>query len=374
MRIKKWYGFLSVFLALFCVISLAGCSGAGKGSKDGSGDGKDADSTDAKKILAEEPLKTNEKEDDGKLHIGILTYRSHGAAQETVEGFKKELKSMIGDKKVVFDEVSADGDLEKCSQAATEFANNGYKLIFACGTEAVQNAGAAVKDVPVIGACVSDFLLAGVVSSLDSPGANVTGVSCLGPIDEQVGLILRVDPWPTQVGIVSSGTEVGSRFQESVAGQCLEEKQVLWQSYHASTEDGLKKAMERAAAECSSIYLPVDNFVARHMDIVREVVKKTGIFVVTGDYQMCSRGGLCTSSIDYFEHGKKAADMAYSILEKGEEITRLSVQHEDEWQEYYNPVIAEETGWYNYSGMTPLSVKEDDENDKAEEAETGGSK
>lgn len=38
MRIKKWYGFLSVFLALFCVISLAGCSGAGKGSKDGSGE------------------------------------------------------------------------------------------------------------------------------------------------------------------------------------------------------------------------------------------------------------------------------------------------------------------------------------------------
>lgn len=365
MRTKKWCGFLAVLLALCCVISLAGCSGTGKGSNS-SESGKETDSADADQILAEEPLGTKKEEDDGRLHIGILIYRSHGAAQETVEGFKKELKSMIGDKEVVFDEVNADGDLEKCAQAATDFANSGYKLIFACGTEAVQNAGAAVKDVPIIGACVSDFLLAGVVSSLDSPGGNITGVSCLGPIDEQIGLLLRVLPWPTQVGIVSSGTEVGSRFQESIAGQCLVEKQVLWQSYHASTEDGLKRAMEQAAAECSSIYLPVDNFVAQHMDIVREVVKNTNIPVITGDYQMCSKGGLCTCSIDYFEHGKKAADMAYSILEKQEEITRMAVQHEESWQEYYNPVIAEQIGWYNNTGMTPLSVKEEEE--EADEA------
>ena len=62
------------------------------------------------------------------------------------------------------------------------------------------------------------------------------------------------------------------------------------------------------------IYLPTDNFVASHMDIVQEVMFETGVPVVTGDYQMCSGGGLCCTSIDYFEHGKKAAGMAYDVL------------------------------------------------------------
>lgn len=327
----------------------------------GSTDQASGDSTAelAQEILAEEPL-VAKAEDDGRTHIGILMYRDHGASQETVDGFTEEMRALLGSGKVDFEIMNADGDAGKCAEIATGFANSGYKLIFACGTEAVQNAGAAVKDVPIIGGCVTDYLLSETVSSLEAPGSNITGVSSLGPIDEQVELVMRITPWPAAIGIVSSGTEVGSRFQESVAGQCLDEKQVEWYAYHASTEDGLRKAMEMAAEECSCIYLPTDSFVAAHMDIVRDVVIKTGVMTVTGDYQMCSQGGLCCCSIDYYEHGRKAANMAYAVLEKGEEISRMAIQEENEWQEYYNPVIAQKLDWYNYGNMIPLSVNEED--------------
>jgi uncharacterized membrane protein len=76
------------------------------------------------------------------------------------------------------------------------------------------------------------------------------------------------------------------------------------------------------------------------MDIVREVVLDTGILTVTGDYQMCADGGLCCCSIDYYEHGRKAAGMAYSVLEQGEEISRMPIQEETETQTFYNPAIA----------------------------------
>ena len=158
-------------LLIGTVISTAGCSSL-PGSRETAGE---SSTQSAEEILQEEPL-VREAEDDGKTHIGVLTYRKHGAAEETVEGFEEEMRSLLGSNKVVFEEVDADGDAQKCAEAATGFANNGYQLIFACGTEAVQNAGAAVKETPIIGACVSDFLLSGVVSSMDEPGGNITGV------------------------------------------------------------------------------------------------------------------------------------------------------------------------------------------------------
>ncbi|MDO5477266.1 MAG: ABC transporter substrate-binding protein [Eubacteriales bacterium] len=356
MRIRLLAGGILVAAA----VALSACSlpFGGTGSSDGAGQASTQEL--AGEILGEEPL-MDQVEDDGKYHIGILTYLDHGASEETIRGFESEFRTMLGTREVEFDVVSADGDLEKCARIATEFANTGHQLIFACGTEAVQNAGAAVHDVPIIGGCVTDYLLSGVVSSVDAPGGNITGVSCLGPIDAQMDQIQRLSSWPTMVGIVSSGTEVGSKFQESIAGQCLTEDQVSWKSYHAATENGLRRAMELAAAECSCIYLPTDNFVASHMDIVRDVMLATGVPVATGDYQMCGAGGLYCCSIDYYEHGKKAAEMAFDVLENGEEISRMSIRKEEEWQEYYNPYTAERLEWYSYGNMTPLNVEMQEE-------------
>ena len=351
---------VAVMLSLAAILSLTGCSSITQKIKEGeSGSSKEGGTQSAAEILQEEPLVT-EAEEDGKYHIGILTYRRHGASEETVEGFEEEMRSLLGSEKVVFEEVDADGDAQKCAEIATGFANSGYQLIFACGTEAVQNAGAAVNNIPIIGGCVSDYLLSSVVSSLDAPGGNITGVSSLGPIQEQMDLIERITPWPASVAIVSSGTETGSRFEAEVATQILDEKGISWKSFHAATEEDLRLQMKEAAENYSCIYLPTDNFVASHMDIVRDVVLDTGILTVTGDYQMCADGGLCCCSIDYHEHGRKAAGMAYAVLEQDEEISRMAIQEETESQLFYNPVIAERIGFYDYGDVAPLNVSEED--------------
>lgn len=353
---KKVTGIIMASVLLIgTVISTSGCSSL-PGSKEAA---SESSTQSAEEILQEEPL-VREAEDDGKTHIGVLTYRKHGAAEETVEGFEEEMRSLLGSNKVVFEEVDADGDAQKCAEAATGFANNGYQLIFACGTEAVQNAGAAVKETPIIGACVSDFLLSGVVSSMDEPGGNITGVSSMGPIDQQMDLVEQITPYPASVAIISSGTEVGSKFEVNLATQILDEKGISWKAFHAATEEDLRERMEEAARDYACIYLPTDNFVASHMDIVRDVVLETGVLTVTGDYQMCADGGLCCCSIDYREHGRKAANQAYAVLEQDEEISRMPVQEETETQLFYNPEVAEKIEWYNYGNMSALNVSEED--------------
>lgn len=360
---------MALGLASALVLMLTACGGGAGKEKDSASAG----STDsASQPIIEEQL-VKEVADDGLCHIGILTYRSHGAAEETIQGFEDEFRSMMGSTEVVFETMDADGDPEKCARIATGYANSGYKLIFAVGTEAVQNAGAAVKDVPIIGACVTDYLLAEVVSSLEAPGGNISGVSSLGPINLQIDQLTEALPWPTKVGIVASGTEVGSKFQVSIAAQCLAEKNIEWESYNGNTEETLREVLEKAASECSCLYLPTDSFVASHMDIVKEVSLATKIPVITGDYHMCRGGGLFCYSIDYEKHGRQAAAMAFDVLEKGEEISRLAVREEElkDTQKYYNPEMAEALEWYSYGGMSPIVIASPEEEAQSGETQYG---
>ncbi len=355
-----------VSIAVVLILLLTGCGGILKG-KD-SDASSDSSGSDAEPIM-EEPL-VKEAADDGHCHVGILTYRKHSACDEAIEGFEKEFRDLMGDTEVEFEQMDADGDAAKCAEIATGFANSGYKLIFACGTEAVQNAGAAVSDVPIIGACVTDFLLSEVVSSLEAPGRNITGVASLGPINLQMDQITNVLPWPSKIGIVTSGTEVGSRFQVSIAARCLAEKGIEWESYNGDTEETLREALEQAASECSCLYLPTDSFVASHMDIAKEVSLNHQIPVITADYHMCRNGGLFCYSVDYEKQGEEAAKMAYEVLEEGEEISRMSIREgePEDLQQYYNPEMSEALGWYNYGGMSPLLIASEEEADNEEDS------
>ena len=363
---KKRIRVLSI--AAVIILVLTGCGRLLKTENKNSSSG----STDsAAQPIMDEPLVQGVK-DDGRCHIGILTYRDHSACDEAIKGFEDEFQDLMGSTEVVFEKISADGDPGKCAQIATGFANSGYKLIFACGTEAVQNAGAAVKDVPIIGACVTDFLLSEVVSSLEAPGGNITGVSSLGPIDLQIDQITRLLPWPSKVGIVSSGTEVGSRFQVSLAAQCLSEKGIEWESYNGNTEEKLREQLELAASECSCLYLPTDSFVASHMEIAKEVSLSHQIPVITADYHMCRNGGLFCYSVDYEKHGREAAAMAFDVLEKDEDISRMAVREgeDEDLEQYYNPEMSEALGWYNYGGMSPLLISSDEESRDEEGGQT----
>ena len=137
----------------------------------------------------------------------------------------------------------------------------------------------------------------------------------------------------------------------------------------ASIEDVLRKA----SAECSALYLPADNRLATHMDIVKKVSLETGIPVMTSDEQMCRRGGLVTVTVDLYTVGYRASDMATNILEygwmaklKGDDyddrgdITLMSVDRvRDTMSIKYNPEMAEALGWANNAGYTALEPYEE---------------
>ena len=136
---------------------------------------------------AEPAEKNSAEEGDAKVYtVGIVQQLEHPALDAATEGFQDKLTELLGDS-VTFDYQNAQGEQTNCTTIATKFVSDGVDLIMANATSALQSAAAATSEIPVIGTSVTDFKTAGVIEENDAPGRNVTGVSDLAPVDEQIG-------------------------------------------------------------------------------------------------------------------------------------------------------------------------------------------
>ena len=229
---------------------------------------------------------------------------------------------------------------------------------------------AATKDIPVVGAAVTDFIIAGGVSSLGEPGGNVTGVSGMPSVGKQSQLLMQLMPDDGTVGMLYCKDEVNSAFQCRLMEKYLDENDVSFKEYTFAGAEDMEGVISKAASECSVLYLPNDNVLAVNMDKVNQYAVQNGTRVFTSDGSMCKKGGLVSYGVDYYEVGVEAADMAQEILVYG------GGDYEDEEDEYrgdpsrmeildvketasawYNPVVAAAIGWTPDDTYSELDVE-----------------
>ena len=72
----------------------------------------------------------------------------------------------------------------------------------AIATPSAQAVAAATRDIPIVFSAVTDPVGAKLVSSMEKPGGNVTGVSDLSPMDEHLKLITRITPNVKRLGVI----------------------------------------------------------------------------------------------------------------------------------------------------------------------------
>lgn len=336
-------------------------------------DGSTAEETAAP---AAQPAQNAERERvrhvEGVYYIGILQQADHESLELAVEGFKDGMEEFYGDQ-VAFDYVVADGTREDCDRYIKEFLADKDDMIVVAGTRALESAAAATKKTPIIGLAVTDFIMCGAVSSYSETDRNVTGISDLPPMQTTKEVLETLIPDGGKAGLIISEDEINSLFQCRFVEEYLNEDGVDYGEYLIPDDASIEEVLRKASAECSALYLPADNRLATHMDIVKKVSLETGIPVMTSDEQMCRRGGLVTVTVDLYTLGKRASDMATNILEygwmaklKGDDyddrgdITLMSVDRvRDTMSIKYNPEMAEALGWANNAGYTALEPYEE---------------
>ena len=285
---------------------------------------------------------------DDKTTIGIIQFDEHPALDKTTEGFIAALadEGFVDGKNIKIDFKSASGDPANAETIADQFVNEKKSLIFAIATPAAQSAAQKTQDIPIVVAAVTNPENSGIVDSNEKPGGNVTGVSDLTPVVEQVDLLLELLPNTKKVAIMYTNSEDNSRYQAELAKKALDALGILWVDASVSDISQIQQVTESLVGKVDAIYIPTDNSIAKGISTITMVASEHGIPCVVGEEGMVNGGGLATIGIDYYNIGYLAGKQAAKIL-RGESVPAdMPIEYlgEDEREIVINKKVADELG------------------------------
>ncbi|TQK74482.1 putative ABC transport system substrate-binding protein [Brevibacillus sp. AG162] len=281
-----------------------------------------------------------------QLTIGISQFVEHPALDAAREGFISQLakNGYEKDKQVKIDVQSAQASMDTAIQIAQKFEADKVDLVLAIATPTAQAAAQTSKEIPILFTAVTDPVEAGLVATMDKPGANVTGTSDMNPVEEQLKLIKELKADAKSVGIIYSSGEVNSKVQvdaaKAVAGKLgLEIKEAAITS---ATE--VKQAAESMVGKVDAFYVPTDNMVVSSIAAVIGVAESQKIPVIAGEENSVKSGAIATYGIDYTKLGEQTADMAAKILKGEAKPADMAVEVQADMKLVLNKKAAEKMG------------------------------
>lgn len=291
------------------------------------------------------PEATGSSAPAGPVTIGIAQYVSHPSLDAVVTGFKKGMADAgySGDDKVKYDFANAQADQATNTSIVGKFASDkDMDLVLAIATPTAQAAAQSITQIPVVFSAVTDPLEAKLVSSLEAPGANVTGTSDKNPVKEQLELLKKIKPDAKTVGIVYSSGEVNSGVQVQWAkdaaaelGLTIEEKAISASSEVQQAASGL---------DVDAFYVPTDNAVVSALEGLLQTAQEKKIPVIAADGESVKRGATATYGLNYEKLGAQTAAMAVKLLKGEAEAATMPVETITEVELYVNTSAAEKIG------------------------------
>lgn len=338
MKLKK---ITALLMAALLTLSMTACGSSGSDASSDSGETQ-TEVTDAATEAPEEE-DSEDTESAGSYMIGICQMLEHPALDAATEGFQDACKDKFGEDNVDFDVQNAQGEQAMCSTIVNNFVSADVDLMLANATLPLQTAAQATADIPILGTSITDYATALEISDwTGATGINVSGTSDLAPIDEQADMTLEILPDVKTVGILYCSAEPNSKYQAELYTEAMKEKNVECKEFTAADSNEIQSVVTSAIEQCDAIYIPTDNTIAANTDIVKNVCLPAKIPVIAGEEGVCAGCGVATLSISYYDIGYKAGEMAYDVLENGEDISTMDIEFAPQVTKKYNQEICDE--------------------------------
>ena len=335
---KRLKTLASAVVAGTLALALAACGG----------NGATTDTTD-------EGSSTAEAASGSTYKIGVLQLTEHAALDASNEGFVAALDDAGIDYEI--DQQNAQNDQSACQTIASKLVNDGDDLILTIGTPAAQAVASATSDIPIIGTAITDFAESGLVADNEAPGGNVTGSSDLTPVADQIDLLQQLVPDAKTVGLLYCTAESNSEVQIAMAEEALDEAGIAHERYTVSSSNEIQQVVESMVGKVDAVYTPTDNTIAAGMATVSMVANENGLPVIVGCDTMVEDGGLASYSINYYDLGYKAGEMAVEILTEGADPAEMPIEYlaAEDCQLIANQATADEVG-IDISGLEDAEI------------------
>jgi putative tryptophan/tyrosine transport system substrate-binding protein len=334
----------TIALSTVLLLSAVGC-----GAKDNNAGSSDANSPGAGSSNAESSnTAAPESTETVNYSIGISQYAPHPSLDATKEGFLAALKDagIVEGQNLKVDDNNAQGDASNNLAIAQKFGSGKYDLVLGIATPSALALADNVKETPVLFAAVTDPLDAGIVSSLDQPGGNITGASDTNPaaITQLMDFIAKHFTTVKTIGVVINEGESNSVVMAKQAETALAAHGIkLIKAPVANTSD-VQQAAQSLVGRADAIYITLDNTVVSAVDAIIKVADENKIPFFSSDRDTVEAGAFATVGFKYYDHGYQVGQMAVDILKNGKKPGDMKVTIPDKLDLILNLKAADALG------------------------------
>ena len=238
-------------------------------------------------------------------------------------------------------------------QIISDYLADKVDLMIGVATPVAMRMQTATEDsqTPVVFSAVSDPVGAGLVESLEAPGANVTGTSDYLDTDAIMNLIFALDPDAETIGLLYDQGQDSSSAPIAKAKEYLDNKGVKYIERTGTTTDEVMLAADALVADkVDAVFTPTDNTIMTAELAIYETFAQAGIPQYTGADSFALNGAFLGYGVDYANLGVETANMAAQILLEGADPASTPVMTFDNGTATINTDICAELG-YDYADV-----------------------
>lgn len=269
----------------------------------------------ASAALAAEPSK--------KVLIGVSKIVSHPALDAVVKGLQDELAAQKIN--ADYDLQNANGDINAAASIANKFQSEKVTLAVGVATPTSQSLVNTLKGIPIVFSAVTDPVKAGLVASLKKGDKNVTGVSDMTPVKQQIELLLKVKK-VKRLGHIYTSSEENAVVLAGIVKQVCKEMGIEFVETTVSKSSEVKQAVQAIIRRVDALYISTDNTVVSAMSAVTDVAMKAKVPIMSADPSSAETYPVLAAwGFDYYKMGRTTGKIVADIL-KGKKPEQIPTQ------------------------------------------------
>ncbi len=276
--------------------------------------------------------------------IGICNFVDDASLNQIIENIENQLDKIEKDADVTFDVTveNCNMDSSLLQQIIDEFKADEVDLMVGVATPVAMAMQAATTDIPVVFAAVSDPVGAGIVDSMEAPGANVTGTSDALDTNNIFNLVTTLNPDIKKVGLLYDIAQDASTQAITDAKAYLNDKGIEIVEANGATIEEITLAANQLVEEgVEAVFTPSDNSIMAAELSIYEIFAEAKIPHFAGADSFALNGAFLGYGVDYANLGVETADMIKEILVDGKDPAVLAVKTFDNGTATINTDICE---------------------------------
>jgi len=255
----------------------------------------------------------SEKQEVEKDVIGISKIVAHPALDAVEQGIQDELAELGYE--LTYDLQNANGEVSTAASIANKFKSEGVAVAVGIATPTAQALVNVLDEIVVIYSAVTDPVDAGLVDSFDRGGKNVTGVSDMTPVREQIELLNRVKKI-RRLGHVYTSSEANAVRLAEMAREACEDLGIEFVESTISNSAEVKQATQTIINRVDGLYVSTDNTVVSALAALTEVAMENGVPVMSADPSSAETFDVLAAwGFDYYKMGRATGRLVAEILE-----------------------------------------------------------